>query len=373
MIYRNYGSSGVQVSTVGFGGMRFQNQDDVDACASLINAAYHKGINYFDTAPGYGKSEDLFGVAFKEMKKSRAVKPFYVATKTVKKERGDIRQELEQSLKRMGLDYIDFYHVWCIMTQDDYIDRKTRGALEAFEQLQAEGLIKHICVSTHMEGSNVGEMLQDYPFAGVLLGYSAMNFSFRDQGLDAAYRLNRGVVVMNPLGGGIIPQQPEIFKFVCTREDETVVEGALHFLFNDPRISVSLVGFANQNELDETIRAVETFQPISAAKIQEIRQNLTEAFNQLCTGCKYCDDCPEGIAIPKLMDAYNHYMLSGNPRNMLNRLKWHWAIKWDDAQLALCSACGSCVSACTQSLPIIERIEFLRTEAENALAEMQKA
>ena len=59
MLYNTYGSTGVKVSAIGFGGMRFPDQDDTDACASLVKAAYDAGVNYFDTASGYGKSEEL--------------------------------------------------------------------------------------------------------------------------------------------------------------------------------------------------------------------------------------------------------------------------------------------------------------------------
>ena len=177
MIYHIYGKTGIKVSAIGFGGMRFANQDDVDGCAGLVKAAYDKGISYFDTAPGYGKSEDLFGVAIKEMSKTRGNRPFYIATKTMRTEPAEVRRELESSLKRMNLDYVDFYHVWCILSHEAYLERKTNGVLKEFERLKQDGLIKHICVSTHMTGSDIGKMLADYPFEGTLLGYSAMNFA----------------------------------------------------------------------------------------------------------------------------------------------------------------------------------------------------
>ncbi len=67
MIYKTFGKTNLKTSAIGFGGMRFNDQNDKDYCASLVKAAYDAGINYFDTAPGYGKSEELFGVALKEM------------------------------------------------------------------------------------------------------------------------------------------------------------------------------------------------------------------------------------------------------------------------------------------------------------------
>ena len=77
MIYRNYPSAGIEVSAIGFGGMRFKNEKQIHPNAEIVKYAYDKGINYFDTAPGYcyGKSEEIFGAAFGEMKKTRSQKP----------------------------------------------------------------------------------------------------------------------------------------------------------------------------------------------------------------------------------------------------------------------------------------------------------
>lgn len=369
MIYRPYGQTGTNVSAIGFGGMRFRDQSNVDECAALVKHAYDKGITYFDTAIGYGKSEELFGAAFKEMLRTRNERPFYVSSKTFGATEANVRKDLETSLNRMGLGYLDFYHVWCVLTPDAYRDRKQQGLLKAFEKVRDEGLVKNICVSTHMTGSGIEDLLADYPFAGVLLGYSAMNFAYRDKGLSAAARRNMGVVVMNPLGGGIIPEHPERFEFVKTREDETVVQGALRFLLNDQRITVVLVGFSTTDHVDEALGAIEGFEPISSAETQRIRDNVKSAFNELCTGCRYCDDCPEDVPVPKMMDAYNHYMLKGNPDDAFNRLKWHWGIQGDSDVFDRCVECGQCEDACTQKLPIIQRLTWFREEAQRRRAQ----
>jgi len=356
MIYRNYGKGTEQVSVIGFGGMRFADQRNVEACAGLVRSAYEAGITYFDTAPNYGKSEELFGVAFKEMNKTRKERPFYVATKSLRAEPSAIRKDLEQSLRRMNLEYIDFYHVWCVMSLQDYYGRKTKGALQEFERLHQEGLIRHICISSHMKGEEVETVLQDFPFAGVLLGYSAMNFSYREKAVETAARLGAGVVVMNPLGGGLIPQHPDRFDFLRTRENETVVQGGLRFLINDPRISVALVGFSHLQHLQEALLAVKDYQPISADQIAVMKSKIKQGFTELCTGCGYCDHCPEGIPVPRLMDAYNHYLLKGEKQALLDRLNWHWSIGRKDPILQACTQCRLCEEACTQHLPTTARV-----------------
>ena len=69
MIYKSYGKTGLNVSAVGFGGMRFDLTRSQEDNAGLLRYAADKGINYFDTAPGYcnDKSEDIFGIAIGQM------------------------------------------------------------------------------------------------------------------------------------------------------------------------------------------------------------------------------------------------------------------------------------------------------------------
>ena len=360
MLFKTCGEGGSNLSVIGFGGMRFPDQNDVDRCAALVRYAYDRGINYFDTAPGYGRSEELFGVAFETMLKERAKRPFYVASKTFGGDPASVRRDLETSLTRLKLDCIDYYHMWCILTPEAYAERKGNGALKEFERLKAEGLVRHLCVSTHMTGADIAPMLADYPFESVLLGYSAMNFAYREAGIAAAAAAGRGVVVMNPLGGGIIPREPDRFAFVRTRLEESVVQGALRFIIADPRITVALVGFSSTAEVDEAISAVDGYRPLSREQIAAIRAGLTASFNELCTGCQYCDECPQGIPIPRYLDAYNHMVLGKGPQDMLNRMRWHWGLPQDTTLLDRCNQCGRCEAACTQKLPIRNRLADIR-------------
>ncbi len=368
MLYREYGKTGKKVSVIGMGGMRFEDQNNVDACAALVKGAYDAGINYFDTAPGYGKSEELYGVAFKEMLKTRSTKPFYVATKTFAATYDAARKELETSLKRTGLDYIDFYHVWCVMSPDDYFERKKSGVLQAFERFKEEGLVKHICISSHAGGNEIRTMLDDYNFDGILLGYSVMNAPFRSEGIKAASEKNMGITIMNPLGGGMIPKQEKLFDFIKTQPSETVVEAALRYLINDKRISVVLAGLSNLKHLEEAISAVEGFKEISASDIERMSKAVSGAMNELCTNCGYCEGCPQNVPITKLMDAYNMYLLDGkNPERLISRLHWHWGIEPDDDAISLCFDCGQCEDKCTQKLPIVKRLKEIKRFAKEAL------
>jgi hypothetical protein len=321
----------------------------------MIVEAARGGINYFDTAPAYFgiKSEQVFGAGFRELR--RLGLPFYCATKTFEATESGIRKEIEKQLRRLGLESIDFYHVWCIISLQNWQERQHKGILQAFRRLKEEGLIGHICVSSHLIGDQIKELLQEEIFEGVLFGYSAYNFSIREKAFQTITERDLGCAVMNPLGGGIIPQNPAVFDFLKTHPVQDIVEAALHFLFAHERITTALVGFSTLSEVRQALRAVETYRGYPEAQIRRVKDSIREAFLDLCTGCQYCDHCPEGITIPKLMDTYNQWKLRGTPEAARERLKMHWKIPSSEA--GRCTECGRCEEACTQHLPIIQHLK----------------
>jgi len=355
MLYRKYGQTGKEVSVLGFGGMRFADIDDRKACVGSMLAAARGGVNYFDTAPAYfgTKSEETYGEGLAELRRNGL--PYYLATKTFKSKPDAIRREIEGQLTRLGVDYIDFYHIWCITSLSNWQERKKDGVLDEFRRLKQEGLIKHICVSSHLIGDEIKELLMEGVFEGVLFGYSAYNFKTRAAAFDAVRAKGLGAVVMNPLGGGIIPQHPELFSFLKRDEKDDVVQAALHFLWDHQDISTTLVGFSNEKEVGQALEAMQTYKPRDANALVALKERASASFEGICTGCGYCDDCPQGIPIPKYMDAYNQMLLGGGSAAIDDRLKNHWSLKREGA--ASCVECGQCEQACTQHLDIVARLK----------------
>jgi uncharacterized protein len=354
MLYKTYGQTGKQVSVIGFGGMRFPGPQDIDANAELILYAHRKGINYFDTAPFYceDRSEESFGAAIKQL----APGSFYISTKCGDADGAKLRASLERSLQRLGVPRIHFFHLWCLLRPGEWDERVKGGAVAAAFKAKEEGLIEHVVASSHLPGAEIGELLSREPLEGVTLGYSAINFTFRQAAVDAAGRLGRGVVAMNPLGGGIIPRNAARFEFLRGPGDRSVVEAALRFNISQPAVTVALVGFSNKSEVDEACAAVENFTPYNAAHIEAVRSKILQSLNGLCTGCGYCLPCPAGIEIPKMMDAYNQKILSGETAKAISdRLKWHWRLSPQDA--GVCTLCGTCEEHCTQHLEIRDRLK----------------
>ena len=352
ILHKPYGRTGKEISAVGFGGMRFANQDDIAGNAEVVCHAHRLGINYFDTAPGYGKSEDIFGAAFKQMDRST----FYVSTKTFASTGQAVRDDLDKSLTRMGIDHIDFYHIWCIISPETWKERLDGGAVAEALKARQEGLVGHVVVSSHMQGEDLENMLREGPFEGVTLGYCAMNFPYRQQAVDAAGQLGIGVVTMNPLGGGIIPRNAERFDFLRGPDDSSVVAAAVRFNISHPAVTCALVGFTTTEQVDEAVAAAEDFTPYDSAHLDRLRQEIVDGMDELCTGCGYCLPCPADVPIPQFMDIYDMKTLGESPQEIWDRLKWHWRIPAEQA--AACTDCGECEEKCTQHLPIRERLKF---------------
>lgn len=123
MEYRRLGSAGLKVSVFSLGSwVTYGRQVDVDAAAACMNAAADEGVNFFDNAEAYeaGRSEEVMGAALRKLGWRRA--SYVVSTKlfwglhdgvneknTLNRKR--LREGIEGSLKRFGLDYIDL--VFC--------------------------------------------------------------------------------------------------------------------------------------------------------------------------------------------------------------------------------------------------------------------
>lgn len=351
-----YGQTGKNVTVVSFGGMRFPDPKNHDAGAELVLHAFHKGINYFDTAPGYcgDNSELIMGAAFKHMPRDK----FYCSTKCMDADGDKFRASLERSLKRLGVEKIDFMHIWCIVQPGKWQERVDGGAVAAAFKAKEEGLVGHVVTSVHLSGQETCDLLDAEPrLEGLTIGYNAVNFPFRGKALEGAARHKIGVVTMNPLGGGVIPNHAQRLEFLKAPGDRSVVEAAIRFNISHPAITSALVGFSSKEQIDQAVAATENFTAYPPEHIANVKNQIAVSFDGFCTMCGYCTGCPADVSITKFMESYNYRILEGKDEAILDRLRWHWWLAPDEA--AACIECGLCEEKCTQHLPIRERLKLI--------------
>ena len=235
------------------------------------------------------------------------------------------------------------------------------GQYEGLLKCKEAGKIKHIVVSTHLRGPEVEDLVSKQEFEGVLLGVNILNFLYRWDGVQAAAKLGMGVVAMNPLSGGLIPQNEEFLSFLAG-ENETATEAALRFCISCPQITVTLNGFTTREHIDTACKVADNATPLTDDDLKRIRSHVTNNMDKLCTGCGYCmGRCPVEIPIASYMQFYNNKLLKNKTdEEMIKDLGFdhQWGMTADrKAGAADCIRCGRCEMACTQHLDIVRRLE----------------
>jgi aryl-alcohol dehydrogenase-like predicted oxidoreductase len=157
-------STRVIFGAAGLASMRQERADEV--LATLVR----HGVNHIDTAAGYGESELRIGPWMREHRQD-----VFLATKTGERTGDAARAELERSIERLQVDYVDLVQLHNLVEPDEWETAYARnGAVEALAQARDEGLTRHIGVTGH--GVRIARMhlrsLERFPFDSVLFPYS---------------------------------------------------------------------------------------------------------------------------------------------------------------------------------------------------------
>jgi aryl-alcohol dehydrogenase-like predicted oxidoreductase len=158
LLQRVLGRTGERVSIIGLGGVVVMDQTQETANAIVQKAIAH-GVNFVDTAPAYGNSEEILGVALKSFRDN-----IFLSSKTMERTRSGAEQELIRSLERLQTDHLDLYMLHGFRETRDVNRALGRGgAIEAFLQAKEEGKIRYIGFSSHSAEAAL-QAIDDFEF-----------------------------------------------------------------------------------------------------------------------------------------------------------------------------------------------------------------
>ena len=352
MKYTVLGKTGLKVSKLGFGGMRFPykgGKPDWTETLRILNIGYERGINYFDTGNFYcdHQSENILG-EFLQGKRGRVI----LSTKNGNHDTAGFVKDFEQSLKSLKTDYIDVYHFWALSGEGFKKVAAANGLLEFVYRIKKEGKARHLAFSFHDETpANVKDVIDSGLFESLLLSYSLIN-RINGEWLEYADKKGLGTVIMNPLAGGAITQENPKVKSI---ENTSPARVGLKHVFNLPYIDVALSGMNSEAQVIENCETASgDYTPTDGE--EALYESVCMAYDSLlklyCTGCNYCAGCPESLDIPKIFKIYNSAKVTWKG--------WPGA-KADYAKLDIkadkCIECGACVSKCPQKLDIIAHLK----------------
>ncbi len=359
MQYKAYGKTGSKVSVLGFGAMRFpkvKGRVNSDIFVEMLKHAFDRGINYVDTAATYlqGKSELAVGRALK----GRRDKVFVATKNNYKGKSADEWQEyLDQSLVRLDTDYIDFYHLHALRW-DVYRRQLGPGKpIEQFKKAREEGLIRHMCFSSHDKQEGIKKLIDTGVFDGMLVQYNLLDRR-NEEAIAYAHEKGMGVAIMGPVGGGRLAAPSER---VCNMVGGawSTPEIALRFVLANPNVTLALSGMNTMKMVEENTATASREEPLSSEERQGVLEALGETQRLLelyCTGCGYCMPCPNNVDIPgnfNLMNYFRVWGLEKYARERYKRMEKNKKRRWAEA----CVECGECEPKCPQNIPIRERLK----------------
>ncbi|MDR1560289.1 MAG: aldo/keto reductase [Clostridiales bacterium] len=368
MLYKEFGKTGVKMSALGFGAMRLPMLEkgdekivDDEKAIPVIHRAFELGVNYIDTAPYYCEklSEVTVGKALKGWRDK-----VYLSTKNPIEDASGAhwRERLENSLKKLDTDYIDFYHMWGISLEAFKNEINVAdGPIEAALKAKDEGLIKHISFSYHDKPENFSEIVDSGYFESVLMQYNLLDRS-NEKNIDYAHEKGLGVVIMGPVGGGRLGAPSPVIMELLKNKSKSTAETALRFVLSNPNVNIALSGMNTIEMVEENAAIASISGHLTDAERETVlsmmgeHKKLAELF---CTGCNYCQPCPQEINIPHLFSLMNYHKVYGITEYARAQYKEASEGKsWIKTKnVESCVECGQCESKCPQHLEIIRQLK----------------
>ncbi len=372
MRYRSFPKiPGLNISVLGFGCMRLPQlggdaaRIDETLATRLVEQAIDAGVNYFDTAWPYhgGQSEAFLGRVLCRGLRDRVLLATKLPVWLVRTE-SDWERLLDEQRARLQSPTIDFYLLHGLNAARWDTVRRLRG-VEALERARADGRIRHIGFSFHGSLDEFKAIADGYDWAFCQLQYNFLDEHYQagTEGVRYAAARRIGVVAMEPLrGGGLTVNVPGAVRAIWARHPvaRTPADWALRWVLNDADIVTALSGMNSESQLRENLAiagnaGARAMTDRELALVDDVRRYYEARTKVACTTCGYCQPCPNGVAIPDVLSAYNSSAMfdAKNAAAAVYRAFVLAAGQGADA----CLDCGECEPKCPQAIPIAAKLK----------------
>jgi L-glyceraldehyde 3-phosphate reductase len=318
MVYHRVGRSGLELPAISLGlWQNFGEDRPLATQRAIIRAAFDRGITHFDLAnnygPPYGSAEENFGRVFAS--DLRAYRDeLLISTKAGYDmwsgphgnwgSRKYLLASLDQSLERMGLDYVDVFYSHRVDPLTPL--EETMGALHTAVR-QGKALYVGISSYSAARTQRAIEILRDLgtPLLIHQPSYSMLNRWIEDGLLDVLDRAGVGCIAFSPLAQGLLTDKylagiptgsrallggsfhqdmlsdENLIKIralneIAARRDESLAQLAIAWILRDTRVTSAVVGASSVTQLEDSLRALEHLD-FTQAELAEIDRYATES------------------------------------------------------------------------------------------------
>lgn len=355
------------VSALGYGCMRLptlgaSERIDRELAVRLLRSAVDEGVNYVDTAYSYheGMSERLVGEALADGYRERVL----LATKMpvwLVEGAADFDRYLHEQLCRLSTDYLDVYLLHSL-NRERWEKVAALDVLDWAVRKREEGTIRYIGFSFHGPLRDFRQIIDAWGSWDLCqIQYNFMNVAHQagHAGLHYAAERGVGVVIMEPLLGGVLAAPPEPVRRMWEEHDATrrPAEWAFRWLWSQPEVGTVLSGMGSLRDVEENLlfaerSSIEPIPPEELVLYEQVRRGYESLSSIPCTTCEYCLPCPNGIDIPGNFSIYN----TARFQDQIWFGQAEYERKPEAERAGSCQDCGECLEKCPQEIAIPERL-----------------
>ncbi len=369
MQYRQFGKLDWKTSVLGFGNMRLPvleddgGKIDEEKAIPMVRRAIDGGVNYVDTAYGYhrGQSEVFTGKVLKDGYREKV----HVATKLpiwLVNSLEDADRIFAEQLQRLQIDQLDLL-LFHALDKASWKKVQDLGLLNWAEKQKAAGRFVSLGFSFHDEYDVFQSIIDGYDqweFTQIQYNYMDVDNQAGTKGLKYAASKGLAVVVMEPLFGGRLAQNPPPTAVKALFDDanpqRSPADWALQWLWNQPEVTLVLSGMSTMQQVEENLisaekAAINSFSASELAFIDQVRETYKKVSPIPCTDCKYCQPCPYDVHIPNIFSLYNEGVMYDN---MGAPAFSYTHFMKEENRADKCTECGTCESLCPQQIEIID-------------------
>ncbi len=338
---RVLGRTGLEVGILGMGGSGYHDMRQ-EGLVRIVDRAEEVGANCFDL---YWHCEGRVGRAMRGRRKK-----FVLMTKVeinakqlegFPEEKRDAKSQIEESLCRLGTDYIDVCQLHYVVDDEAFDRLSADGTLCQMLEAQREGKVRFLGITSHSPRI-LARAIKTGHFATLMVPFNVVR---RQYGQDASLGLFQ---LAQPLDVGVIIMKPVSYGRI-----QSNIPRALQFIWSHP-VSVVIPGATSLAQWNLDIAAAAQY---SGMTVAERDRCLDESWlfqgDDYCTGCRYCLPCPSGMNIPELMRVEQYTRVFGLTEWLSEERVGKLFV-----DMSRCDECGICEERCPMNVPIRERLPY---------------
>jgi aryl-alcohol dehydrogenase-like predicted oxidoreductase len=270
---RALGTTGLQVSVLGFGGFHLVEIPAADA-ARLLGSYLDNGGNYIETAAGYGdgRSEAKIGAGVSHRRAE-----FVIATKSTERTKDGFLRSLDNSLRNLKMDHVDLMFMHAVQTEAEAdAVLGPGGAMEGAEAARKAGKLRFVAISGHGRPDGLLHAVKLHRFDALMTVFNYFDrFNFptvENELLPLCTHRGTGLIAMKAFGDGYLHKSPvPAFRYALGMPVATVVAG----INSDAMLKTDL-------------EMVARFKPMTEAEKQEVYRTAPELGDYVCRLCGKC-------------------------------------------------------------------------------------